>query len=362
MQLTVEGCRSRQKRLLEKVDSLGISISVVADSKHVLYLTGYETPVNQSSAVILDSDGRCTLIQPVEAPTGAVDEVSVVEPSFLSTLHLDHGRRVAEKVREMLGKPDSLVGLDKGGGCAYFGEIADDLVDLSSSLFEMRRAKDPDELALIRKGIEVTEACYARAKEIIQPGISELDVYSEIYTTAVRVAGSKLQAMGNDFQCASAGGPPRSRAAEAGELYILDLGVELSGYNSDSSRTFPVDGVCDEAQKAAWRKILEVFEIVEGQVRPGFSCRKIFHEIKSFLDGAYPGLFFHHLGHGIGLSAHERPNLNPHWNHIFNEGDVFTVEPGLYHESLRAGIRIEENYLITADGVEKLTRFPVNWL
>ena len=81
--------------------------------------------------------------------------------------------------------------------------------------------------------------------------------------------------------------------------------------------------------------------------------------MKSVLDVRWPGSFFHHLGHGVGLSPHERPNLNPHWEQEFREGDFFTVEPGLYEAELRGGIRLEENYLVTADGVEKLTSFSL---
>ena len=58
------------------------------------------------------------------------------------------------------------------------------------------------------------------------------------------------------------------------------------------------------------------------------------------------------------MYPHEAPHLNPNWDDRFAEGDVFTVEPGLYDESLCAGIRIEENYLVTADGIEQLTSTP----
>ena len=66
----------------------------------------------------------------------------------------------------------------------------------------------------------------------------------------------------------------------------------------------------------------------------------------------------HHLGHGIGLAPHEAPELNPKYDATFEVGDVFTMEPGLYREDLRAGIRLEENYLLTDRGLEQLTSFP----
>ena len=71
------------------------------------------------------------------------------------------------------------------------------------------------------------------------------------------------------------------------------------------------------------------------------------------------GVFNHHLGHGIGLFPHEAPHLNPHWDDTFAIGDVFTAEPGLYDPKLRAGMRIENDYVVTDDGVECLTHFPL---
>jgi Xaa-Pro aminopeptidase len=60
----------------------------------------------------------------------------------------------------------------------------------------------------------------------------------------------------------------------------------------------------------------------------------------------------------VGLEPHEAPHLNPKWDDVLMEGEVFTAEPGLYAPELRAGMRIENQYLVTAAGVENLTPFP----
>lgn len=80
------------------------------------------------------------------------------------------------------------------------------------------------------------------------------------------------------------------------------------------------------------------------------------------LEGFEGWSFPHHLGHGIGLCPHEAPRLNPHWDDTFEVGDTFTAEPGLYHPSLKAGLRIEENFLVTENGVEKLSNFSTDLL
>ncbi len=68
-------------------------------------------------------------------------------------------------------------------------------------------------------------------------------------------------------------------------------------------------------------------------MKPGVSCRAVFEEVDTHMRRAPLGEFGHHLGHGIGLFPHEAPHLNPHWNDVFEVGDVFTAEPGLYAPS-----------------------------
>ena len=104
--------------------------------------------------------------------------------------------------------------------------------------------------------------------------------------------------------------------------------------------------------------MVEVFDLVEAEARPGASAQHLFQRAQEHLDRCPHGVFNHHLGHGIGLFPHEAPHLNPHWDDTLEVGDVFTAEPGLYSPELRAGIRIENDYLITETGVERLTDFP----
>ena len=234
-----------------------------------------------------------------------------------------------------------------------------ELVDIEPELYLERRRKDADELARLRKAIAGTRAMHARAREIIAPGVNELDVFNELQAAAVREYGEMLTGTGNDYASGEPGGKPRNRSIEAGELYILDLGPAFRGYFADNTRVVAVGGQPTDEQLAAWRHILPVFEMVEGTVKPGKSCRELFAEAHEWLNRPGRWEFEHHLGHGIGLYPHEAPHLNPEWDDTFQEGEVFAVEPGLYGGALRAGIRLENNYLVTADGVELLTPFPL---
>jgi Xaa-Pro aminopeptidase len=98
---------------------------------------------------------------------------------------------------------------------------------------------------------------------------------------------------------------------------------------------------------------------VEARIRPGVSCRELFQAIQDELDEYLPWKFNHHLGHGVGLAPQEGPHLNPHWEDTFAAGDFIAVEPGLYHDELRHGVRLEQNYLVTESGVELMSDWPL---
>src|SRR5205085_10702025 len=135
---------------------------------------------------------------------------------------------------------------------------------IEPELWQLRRRKDPDELELMKRAIACTKAMYDRARQVIAPGVPELRVYTELHAAAVEAAGEPLSPahLGNDFQCGSPGGPPRKdRTAQAGELYILDLGPAYRGYFSDNSRVFSVDRRPTDAQLKAWQTVVGVFPI-----------------------------------------------------------------------------------------------------
>jgi len=366
LQLDLLRCRARQRRVCGRLAELSVDRAVFIAHEHVQYLTGFRPHRLLQAAVCLEADGTCTLAAPNSEPEhAAADRIVTFEAQWHATLRQEQIDVAAHALADAVGRNASWVGVEFSGGSPHvlraFGlpePASDRLVNLDTVLWELRRRKDPDELALTRRAVDCTEAMYARAREIIAPGITELQVYNELQSAAVDVAGEPLTALGNDFQCNSPGGPPRERAASEGELFILDLGPCYRGYYADNCRTIAVTEPTDE-QLRAWEAIVAVLDMVEQTVRPGVSCSGLFRRAKSMLDEFRPDAFSHHLGHGFGLFPHEAPHLNPRWDDTFEEGDTFTAEPGLYTPALRAGIRLEQNYRVTGDGVERLTRFPL---
>jgi len=354
--LTDIGCLARQQRLARKLLDAQMPGLLVTDHLHIFYFTGIWVPRHFSSLLWMESSGESLLVVPqeLEPENLPVNELKTYPACRLGTLVEDQlgsafqviSRRLPESSEWAIDTPQ-----------LHWGNTSN-IHDWSSVLLELRRSKDEDEIAMIRHAIAACEKVYQHAATILKPGLREIDLYAEILAVATKSVGEPLGELGNDFQAGSPGGPPRLRPMEAGELLPLDVAVAVRGYRSDLCRTFCVGRQPSEAQLEAAGLIIQFLNRVEPEVKCGVSCEYLYHLAKEELDGVNGWKFIHHLGHGSGLTNHEAPRLNPHWQDVLQEGDFFTLEPGLYHEDLRAGIRIEDDYWLSANGMEKLSHYP----
>lgn len=361
--IQLPACRGRQQRVLEVMQRRQLDLAIVTQIEHVQYLAGPRFGWTFQPAAALNAAGKLTLVAPNKAPdVAAADQVVTYQAQKHSTLRNDQRQASTEVLAGALsGTKYQRIGVESSSFGQHLARSfgAAQFIDIEPDLYELRRRKDPDELARLRKAIVGTQRMYARAREIIRPGISELEVFNALQSAAVDEFGEMMTGTGNDYQCCSRGGPPRAgHVAQAGELFILDLGPAFRGYFADNCRTIAVTQA-DSRQQEAWSTIQRVFAHLERTVRPGKSCQELFQEACEILKQAPVGVFDHHLGHGIGLFPHETPHLNPNWDDVFHEGDVFTAEPGLYASELRAGMRLENDYLVTSRGVELLSPIPL---
>ena len=354
--LTQEGCLQRQRRLRERLAERQLDAALLTNRSHVLYFTNHWDRTILAQSVLIPVEGPVILSTPTGGKDHLVaDQVESYPADQLCTLNDD---QPAQSLKPLL-KPLShykRIGCDDASRPWML--TSSELVDLNDALYGLRRHKDADEIAVIRQAVAGCEAAYAAARQYLEPGISEIDLFARMQATAVETVGEPIGELGNDFQAGTPGGPPRQRQGEAGELMPLDVSVVVRGYTCDLCRTFAVDRDPTDDQLEAHRLVMQAMAHVERTVRPGITCKEIYQQVFEMLDGQHGWKFFHHLGHGIGLAPHESPRLNPHFDDVFEIGDVFTAEPGLYGEPLRAGIRIEHNFVVTTDGVERLSHYP----
>jgi Xaa-Pro dipeptidase len=365
--LEVTHSRARQKRLLELMQQRRLDAAVVGLPHHVYYFSAVQPHWLQTWAFVLLADGEARLMCGTAPQKSAADHVVPFEATYLGTQRQEQPEVVAAEWVEFLNNRGAKrIGIDTSPlGAQLALKMRERHVEaIDEALWQMRRVKDPDELALMEKAVQCASAMYRRAREVVAPGVSEVEVFAEVQAAAVREAGEPLTALlGNDYVAGRGGGLPRSdRKADKGQIFILDVGPCYRGYFGDVCRGFVVGGKPSQPQIAAAEALKHALHIVERRARPGVNCRDIYVEVDEYLRAHPAAQFGHHLGHGVGLQPHEFPHLNPHWNDVLMEGEVFTVEPGLYAPQLRGGLRIENEYVVTKTGVRNLLDTPTELL
>jgi Xaa-Pro aminopeptidase len=233
-------------------------------------------------------------------------------------------------------------------------------VDMDESLHQMQEVKDADEIELIRKAVQIDLAAYDAAQKAIEPGVTELAVLGAAQQAAHLAAGEKVFHDG-DYQCGQPGGFARDRKIEAGELYIIDAWLIYRGYWSDLCRTFAV-GEPTELQESVYNHLAAFHDRIGEYLQPGKDSRDCARDMDAYIR-QHPALkdagLGHHGGHTIGLRAHQMPDVNIERGGVFQVGNVVSIEPGSYIPEARAGVRLENMYLITESGPENLSQYPM---
>jgi len=352
-QLDENLCRARQAALRDDMRAAGVQALLVRGRGQLSRLFNHWSREVFPAAALIRADGP-SVIAIRHGHEGAVfaDEVRGWEAAWQDSLRPALADLAVAALVD-LTRGGTRLGVDGDVPLGFGADL--DLVDMRPAIARRARAKDTDELALIRGGAAAGEAAYAAIEPLLVPGTREIDLFAAYQEAAVRAAGMPIGELGNDYRGGAPGGMPRVTPLVAGELIPIDTGVMLRGYHSDLCRTYPVGGDWDALQLDAAHRVVEAHDLATSMIAPGASCKAVYEAVHEFLDG-YRGLrFTSHLGHGIGLLPVETPRINPNWDDHFEIGDAFTLEPGLYGESLRAGVRIENDFVLTRTGVERLS-------
>jgi Xaa-Pro aminopeptidase len=340
---------------------------VITAQESLVYLANYfASPfifntVESAAALVLFPDRSILVGDNLLAP--------VLDRSFVDEVVCREwytGRKSARPRRQQMA--EAVVELLPPGSASQLGLESHGLISIEASrvimldplIRALRRAKDPDEVALIRQSVRAGEAAHAAALAETRPGMTELDVFLLVQAAAARELGEQVTIYG-DFvsgpRCASArGGPPTRREIERGDLFLLDFSVIVHGYRADFANTFAVGDEPTPRQKERYEICMGALEAGESMLRPGVAANQVDAAVRGhFAKFGLASQFPSHSGHGMGLGHPEPPylvlesieNLQPH--------DVVALEPGLYVPG-QGGMRFEHNYLITGRGHEILTR------
>lgn len=231
----------------------------------------------------------------------------------------------------------------------------------ASIVGEMRKSKSAAEIALLQKAIDITGEAHRDIMASLRPGIYEFEVQAVLEAAFTRngaerpgfpsIVGSGLYSTILHYQ-------ENHKKIEDGDLVVCDIGAEYSLYTADITRTYPANGRFTPRQRAIYQLVLDTQSAIAAHWRPGMRMIDLQSFAQDYLrksplrardvDGreyTMDHFFIHSFGHYLGMDVHDVGNsARP-----MRAGEVFTIEPGIYIQTEKLGVRIEDDYLVTAD-------------
>ena len=356
----------RQSQLFEQMSNFQFEATVLNPGPSLKYLTGLEFHLMERPVVAYFTQNK-----PVHLVLPALELQKLKDLSFqvLPFPYYDDPDSWGGVFREAalsLGLEGKIVGVEPTR--LRFLEIqfleasaSLQLVSAAELCANLRIIKDEEEIAYIRRAVEIAQQGILATLPQIHTGQTEHQIASEL-TLQLLHAGSDPELQ---FSPIVSSGPnsanphatPSSRKLQNGDLLVIDWGASYQGYISDLTRTFAIGQVDEE--------FFHIASIVEKANSAGRSCAAA--EISAEeVDGAsrriieeagYGSFFTHRTGHGIGMEGHEAPYIRNGNSQKLMRGMTFTIEPGIYLPG-RGGVRIEDDILITDNGSETLSNLP----
>ena len=251
---------------------------------------------------------------------------------------------------------------------------------LAPIMHRIRPVKSKMEVELIKQACKITEKAFLRLLGFTRPGIWEFEIEAEIYHEFIN-----NRSRGPAYAPIIASGAntcilhyvKNSRQCQDGDLVLMDFGAEYANYASDLTRTIPVNGKFTSRQKEVYNSVLRVQKEAIQMLTPGNTFETYNKNVGVIMekeliglglldakavksqnpdDPLYKQYFMHGASHHLGLDVHD---LGSRYRK-FEEGMVFTCEPGIYIKAEGIGIRLENDILITKDGpVDLMGNIPI---
>lgn len=227
---------------------------------------------------------------------------------------------------------------------------------------EQRMQKDEDEIALTKEAIKLTDTALKNVLANLKPGMFEYEAQADFeysirrngaeWTAFPTIAGSGMNGTMLHYET-------NQDMMEDGSLLLMDLGARVRGYNSDITRTYPVNGKYTERQRQVYDIVLEANRTVLKEAKPGMTTVDLNNICKKVLAAGCIRLgliekeeeisryYMHGVSHHLGIDVHD---VTVDFNKKLRPGAIISDEPGLYIDEWEIGIRIEDDLLITEDG------------
>lgn len=347
-------------RLVGLLNNSNMDAILIAPSEEMEFIMGHNTHIcERFQALIIKKDGSyfyiCNLLTVGEIQDVLGPDIKVYGwfdgDEFTDTV------KIALEENNLIGKTIGVNSTERAFLILQIMESIDvRFINGKPILEEMRMIKDGEEIANLRIAAHITDESYEELLKFIRPGIKEIDIsnkMNEIFKAKGADEGFTMVCSGPNSSYPHYAG--NQRVIQEKDIIILDWGCKYNNMCADMSRTVFVGGITDEE-----RKIYEIVlksqlagekAAIEGAYIPDVdkASREIIEE------EGYGDYFFTRLGHGIGYSVHEAPDIKASNKRHLEKGMVFSIEPGIYIAG-KVGMRIENIVAITENGTEILNQ------
>ena len=238
-----------------------------------------------------------------------------------------------------------------------------DVRNLRPAADSMRLVKDPDEIARMRKAVDISVLGHLAAMLAARPGVWEYQIEAALEAEFRRNGADRVgypSIVGSGPNTTTLHYDVNRRQTRDGDLVLVDAGAEWGQYTADVTRTFPVNGKFTQRQKAIYDLVLATQQAAFDSTRPGTTIAQLNRVARDYMrahSGALCGAetcdayFIHGLSHWLGMDVHDVGDYGT----PLKPGMILTLEPGIYLAPEGLGVRIEDNVLVTATGAEWLS-------
>jgi len=364
---SITNITNRQAALSDLIANSELDAIVLNAGPSQSYFTGLHFHLSERPYLVFIAPDKAPIFLLTEMEVGKVNALEYEALSFTFDEDPNRWPDAFNAVAETLGKNVSAIGVEDTQLRLLELRLLQDALpntkfeDGSALIADIRQHKDEEEIAAMQRAAEIAEDALLATLPMVKIGTSEKDIAAELMM--------QLRAHGSDaelpFLPIIASGPNSAnphaniseRPLQKGDLLIIDWGASVKGYYSDITRTFAISELDEELSRV--HKTVELANAAgRDAVRPGANCEAVDRAARDVIeDVGYGEFFIHRTGHGLGMEAHEPPYIRAGNSTKLEKGMTFTVEPGIYLEG-RGGVRIEDDVLVTKDGVHSFSKLP----
>jgi Xaa-Pro aminopeptidase len=385
----------RRELFASEMKEKNIDLAIISNPKHIFYFSGFPSNLNMyltlmkgprsTSFLSIDNSGKATfliargeLVNPWVAKQSGKNGLELIFEGEISTYvdydlndrMITYADTLSSEFQKWWKKQSGVrrLGIEEWHLPDIFrsailsGGGGPELVGISRTILSMRKTKGSDEIENLRSATKMIDYAYKTAQKNSKLGKTEMDVYRKTNSLAFDKFGPFGWIIGDyasGERSLEVGGWATGRKFKKGDTIILDLQASYNNYWSDLCRTFVVGKKPSKKQEKVAETLVRALDRAQEVMKPGTKGKEIYGAVNNEITKAgYPKLL-HHAGHSIGLDDQEPPWFIPNSEETVEEGSVVVVEPGIYTEET-GGIRLEDAFVITKKGNERISSYPLS--